>query len=84
MRDNDLLDVINAALVGWVRVSEGRTPAPSEGFIDSQPVKTAKAGGSRGYDAGKNIKGRKRHVVTNMLGTWCTTPMSRTSTGRPI
>jgi hypothetical protein len=49
-------------------VAEGREPAPTAGLIDSQSAKTTKAVGLRGYDVGKKIEGRKRHVVTDTLG----------------
>ena len=59
---------INDALRRQVRVAAGREPEPSKAAIDTQTVKGSEAGGERGYDCGKKINGRKRHVIVDTLG----------------
>lgn len=59
---------INDALRMKVRVKIGKHPEPSAGIIDSQSVKTTDVGGEHGYDAGKKVNGRKRHILVDTLG----------------
>ncbi|MET8331858.1 transposase [Streptomyces sp. NPDC005181] len=61
---------VHDTLRGRVREADGRNAEPSAGLIDSQSVRTADTvpAGTRGFDAGKKVKGRKRFIVTDTLG----------------
>ena len=67
-RDDGTWTAFVDALRTRIRVAAGREPTPSAVCIDSQSVKTTEVGGEHGYDAGKKINGRKRHLLVDTLG----------------
>ena len=68
LRDDGTWQKILDALRRQVRVAAGKEPSPSAGSIDSQTVKATEAAEDRGYDGGKKITGRKRHIIVDTLG----------------
>jgi len=67
-RINGTWERINASLRTELRTKEDRNPEPSAAILDSQSAKTTETPGVRGYDAGKKLNGRKRHVLVDVIG----------------
>lgn len=69
-RDQGLIKELHDRLRGRVREADGRDPEPTAGIIDSQSVRAAASvpRSTSGYDGGKKVPGRKRHIVVDSLG----------------
>jgi len=67
-RDDGTWQRIHDTLRARLRQQAGRHKQPTAGCLDSQSVKTTELGGERGFDSGKQVKGRKRHILVDTLG----------------
>lgn len=68
-KNQEIFEVIQESLVQQTRLKQGKTEQPTVGIIDAQSVKsTLVSSESRGFDAGKRIKGIKRHIIVDTLG----------------
>jgi putative transposase len=67
-KHNGLWEKIHTHLREHLRLEEGRKSQPSAAIIDSQSVKSSETSDERGYDAGKKINGRKRHILVDTIG----------------
>lgn len=66
--EKGLFESMHDRLRDMWRKREGRQEAPTAAVVDPQSVKTSAQGGPKGFDAGKKVKGRKRHLVVDVLG----------------
>jgi transposase len=82
-RTSGLVTEFHDRLRGRVRMGEGRLCEPTAGIIDSQSVRAASSvpAATRGYDGGKKVPGRKRHMVTDCLGLLLVVSVTAANTG---
>jgi transposase len=80
-RDKGLVKEFHDRLRGKTREATGRDPEPTAGIIDAQSVKAAASvpASSRGFDGGKKINGRKRHIVVDTMGLLLTVMVTAAS-----
>lgn len=67
-KGDETWECMNQTLRTTLRIADGREAEPTAAILDSQSVKTTNVKGIRGYDAGKKVKGRKRHILVDTMG----------------
>src|SRR3712207_2015107 len=82
-RDDGTWQRIHDTLRAAVRRRAGRHKHPTAGCLDSQSVKTTQVRGARGYDKGKNVNGRKRHLLVDTMGLLLAVAVTTASTSVP-
>jgi putative transposase len=82
-RDDGTWQRIHDTLRAQVRRRAGRHKHPTAGCLDSQSVKTTQLPGIRGYDNGKNVNGRKRHILVDTMGLLLAVVVTMASTSDP-
>ena len=80
-RNSGLWEDINNNLRPKLPEQAGRKGDPTAAIVDSQSVKSADQAGAKGYDGGKKVKGRKRHIMVDVLGLLIVTCVTAASLG---